>query len=136
MDNQTYTTPEKAFANIDSDEILCMIDDILVDSDRAVECDIFRQLINREFNLSYPKHFYASLAQLNIVEFSWFRSRNLFGVNELEFGSLREYIDKYCRKEAARAENLDRLMKVVCVTDQAGLAAIDAWQSGMSRTMH
>ena len=129
VDNLMYTTPEKAFQNTDTDSILCMIDDILIDSGKTVECDIFRLKINRQLNLSFPKYFYASLAFLNIDQFGWHRSGNLFSIEELEFNSMREYVERFCDLQKSNAENMDRLTEYIEVTEQVGVVAITSWKS-------
>lgn len=133
VDSFMYTTPEKAFQNVDTDSILCMIDDVLIDSGRPVECDIFRLKINRQLNLSFPKYFYASLAFLNIDQFAWHRSGNLFSVEEMEFQTLKAFIEKYCDRHESNEENLNRLRKYMEVTVQAGISAISSWKLSMPK---
>lgn len=129
VDNQMYTTPEKAFSDIDTDSLLLAIDDILLESEKPVEADVFRREINRQMGLSFPKYFYASLASLNLDEFGWYRSGNLFSVDELDKLSLRAFVEEYCSGQDSNAENLNSLKKHINVTDQVGLIAINAWRS-------
>ena len=132
VDNQTYTTPEKAFLDIDVESILCMIDDILLGSGKTVECDVFRLKINRELKLSFPKYFYASLASLNVDEFGWYRVGNLFSFNKIDVQNMRGYCEQYCDQKKTNVENLDKLRKYVDFTEQVGVNTLYAWKSSKS----
>ncbi|MFK5949091.1 MAG: hypothetical protein QM500_10040, partial [Methylococcales bacterium] len=71
IDNLMYSTPEKAFKDINSDEILSIIKKLMHSTNKIVKADVFRKFVNRELNLSYSKYFYAALVGLNLKELSW-----------------------------------------------------------------
>ena len=60
IDNLMYSTPEKAFKDINLDEILSIIKKLMHSTNKIVEADVFRKFVNRELNLSYSKYFYAA----------------------------------------------------------------------------
>ena len=76
IDNLMYSTPKKAFKDINLDEILSIIKKLMHSSNKIVEADVFRMHINRELNLSYSKYFYAALVGFNLKELGWYRINN------------------------------------------------------------
>jgi len=43
-----YSTPEKAFKDVDSETILSNIKKIMTTTNKLVEADVFREFVNRE----------------------------------------------------------------------------------------
>lgn len=73
VDKMVYTTPEKAFSNIDTEAVMQVIREILNIQDVIVEADVFREYVNMELNLSYSKYIYAALVNTQLKELGWYR---------------------------------------------------------------
>jgi len=129
VDRMMYTTPEKAFRNVDTESILCLMDDILIDEDRAVEADIFRSKINRELNLSYPKYFYSALAYHHLNDFGWNKVGNLISYKEIPYKSLADAVLDLCNIELTDSANIARLSQEILITNEVALTAIYNWKA-------
>jgi hypothetical protein len=83
VDKMVYTTPEKAFSNIDTNAVMQVIRAILNVKNVIVEADVFREYVNMELNLSYSKYIYAALVNTQLKELGWYRRRLLFSKNPI-----------------------------------------------------
>lgn len=134
VDRMMYTTPEKAFRNVDTESILCLMDDILIDEDRAVEADIFRLRINRELNLSYPKYFYSALAYHHLNDFGWNKVGNLISYKEMPYKNLADAVLDLCNIQLTDSANIERLSREILITNEVALRAIYKWKGSLVPT--
>lgn len=85
VDQMVYTTPEKAFSNMDTQAIMRVIQDIMSISNIIVEADIFREYVNMELDLSYSKYIYVALVKTQLKELGWYRNSTLFSKNSIPY---------------------------------------------------
>jgi hypothetical protein len=89
VDKMVYTTPEKAFNNMDTKAIMQVIQDIIGSaSNIIVEADVFREYINMELNLSYSKYIYMALVKTQLKELGWHRNNTLFSKKPIPYKNL------------------------------------------------
>ena len=127
VDYMIYTTPEKAFKNVDTDTILGLMEDILIGDDRPIEVDIFRQVLNRELNLSYSKYFYLALAHHNLNVFGWQQAFNLVSRHEIPYSSLTDAASILCSTKLSISQNIEKLQKNILITKQVAKRSIYHW---------
>jgi len=132
VDNMMYTTPEKAFGNIDRTAVIEIIKDIMKLSDnRIVESDVFREGINRELNLSYSKYFYASFAKLHIKSNGWYKYKNFFSTIPIQFKSLDEIFKLQCRSSLSNEKNISKVNELIWLTDSLAKYALYRWKQNL-----
>ncbi len=129
VDNMIYTTPEKAFINIDVDSVLLLMEDILIEEGRPVEVDIFRIKVNRELGLSYSKYFYLALASHNLIVFGWHKVYNLISRTPIEFSSLNDVLSTLCESSLNTSQNIEIIQKNICITREVASKAIHYWDT-------
>lgn len=132
VDKMVYTTPEKAFSNIDTQAIMRVIQDIMSISNIIVEADIFREYVNMELNLSYSKYIYVALVKNQLKELGLYRSNTLFSKNPIPYKSLAEIYNQVCNPEFSNNENVKILQQTVWITDSVAANAIQWWKWQMS----
>lgn len=132
VDQMVYTTPEKAFSNIDTEAIMQVIKDIMSISNIIVEADVFRESVNVELNLSYSKYMYAALVKTQIKELAWYRNGNLFSKKTIPYNSLIDMCKKLCNPELSNNQNIKIIQKAVWLTDAVAADAIHQWKWQMN----
>lgn len=132
VDKMVYTTPEKAFGNMDTKAIMQVIKDIISISDIIVEADVFREYVNIELNLSYSKYIYAALVKTQIKELAWYRNGNLFSKKAIPYNSLIDMCKQLCNPELSTNQNVKIIQKAVWLTDAVAADAIQQWKWQMT----
>lgn len=128
IDNIMYTTPEKAFKNINSDEILYFIRKIMHSTNKVVEVDIFRKNVNRELNLSYSKYFYSALIGFNLKDLGWYKNNNFVSNAPLKYKNLLHVYKSVCHKYLSNSENILEAKKILWLTDAVATNALHQWK--------
>jgi hypothetical protein len=128
VDQMVYTTPEKAFKDLDTKSIMQVIKDIMAISDIIVEADIFREYVNLELNLSYSKYIYAALVKIQIKELAWYRNGSLFSKKSIPYNSLIDMCKQLCNPELSNNQNVKIIQKAVWLTDAVAADAIQQWK--------
>lgn len=128
IDNLMYSTPEKAFKDINSDEILSIIKKLMHSTNKIVEADVFRKFVNRELNLSYSKYFYAALVGLNLKELSWYRTNNFISNTPLEYKNLLHVYKSVCQQSLSNAVNISRVKEILWLTDSVAANTLQQWK--------
>lgn len=132
VDQLVYTTPEKAFKDLNVNAIMQVIKDIMRISDIIVEADVFREYVNMEINLSYSKYMYAALVRSQIKELAWYRNGNFFSQKPIPYNSLIDLCKKLCNPELSKSQNVKIIQKAVWVTDAVAADAIHQWKWQMN----
>jgi len=132
VDQLVYTTPEKAFKNLDDKAVMRLIKDVMNMSDTIVEADVFREHINMDLNLSYSKYFYAGLLRTRIAELGWHRRGNLFSKELIKYESLADLTRKVCNPELSNSQNIEILRDAVLLTRSVALEAMNWWRWALS----
>lgn len=128
VDNMVYTTPEKAFGNMDTKAIMQVIRDIMGTSNIIVEADVFREYVNMELNLSYSKHIYVALVKNQLKELTWYRNSTLFSKNPIPYKNLLDMCKQICNPGLSNNENAKALHQAVWLTDTMTLDTIGQWK--------
>lgn len=128
IDYIMYTTPEKAFLNINSGEILYFIGKIMNSTNKVVEVDIFRKNINRELNLSYSKYFYSALIGFNLKDLGWHKNNNFVSNTPLKYKNLLHVYKSVCQKYLSNSENMLEVKKIIWLTDAVATNALYQWK--------
>ncbi|MCK9635802.1 MAG: hypothetical protein M0R41_05960 [Methylobacter tundripaludum] len=132
VDNMVYTTPEKAFGNMDVKAIMQVIQDIMSTSNIIIEADVFREYVNMELNLSYSKHIYVALVKNQLKELTWYRNSTLFSKNPIPYKNLLDMCKQICTPGLSNNENAKALQRAVWLTDTMTLDTIQQWKWQMS----
>ncbi|WP_027157894.1 hypothetical protein [Methylobacter luteus] len=128
VDQMVYTTPEKAFSNMDIKSVMRIILDIMNISNIIVEADVFREYVNIELNLSYSKYIYAGLVKTQINELAWYRNGNLFSKSPIPYKSLIDMCKQLCDPELPNNQNTKIIQKSAWLTDAVATEAIHQWR--------
>lgn len=128
VDKMVYTTPEKAFKNIDTEAVMRVIRDIMNTSSVIVEADVFREYVNLELNLSYSKYIYAALVRTKINELGWYRNGTLFSKDVIPYKSLADLCRQLCNSELSNDQNTKILQQAVWLTHAVEAEAIKWWK--------
>lgn len=124
IEDMQYTTPNKAFKDVNVQEVLNKIREIVFSTNLPVEADVFRQRLNAEFGFSYSKHFYISLAFINLESLNAYKRRSFLSRNEISFDGLSDLSRKTCLKSLSYEENIARLRRVAVLTDAVAYNAV------------
>ena len=132
VDQLVYTTPEKAFSNIDTKAIMQVIQDIMRSSNIIVEADVFREYVNMELNLSYSKYIYMALVKTQLKELGWYRNSTFFSKNTIPYKSQLDMCKKLCNSELSNNDNVSIIKQAAWLTDAVATEAIHQWKWQMS----
>lgn len=113
IDKMVYTTPEKAFRNIDTASVMQVIREILNIKDVIVEADVFREYVNMELNLSYSKYIYAALVNTQLKELGWHRHNMLFSKTPIPYKNLLDMCKQLCNPKLSNSDNTKILQQAV-----------------------
>lgn len=127
VDKMAYTTPEKAFANIDTKAVMHVIREI-INAQAIVEADVFREYVNMEINLSYSKYFYAALVNTQLNELGWYRHNMLFSKSPIPYKNLLDMCKQLCNPKLPNDENTKILQQAVWLSDAVTASAIQQWR--------
>lgn len=133
VDKMVYTTPEKAFSNIDTKAIMQVVKDIMDASNIITEADIFREYVNMELNLSHSKYIYVALVKTQLKELGWYRSNTLFSKNPIPYKSLADICNQVCNPEFSNNENVKILQQTVWITDSVAANTLQWWKWQMNQ---
>ena len=82
-----------------------------------------------QFERSYSKYFYASLARLNAKARGWHRKHSLYSVAEIPFNNISSAIDMLCDSGAPLQQNIDTLQANIAITRETAAIAIQNWRT-------
>jgi len=128
IDKMVYTTPAKAFSNIDTNAVMQVIRGILDVKDVIVEADVFREYVNMELNFGYSKYFYASLVNTQLEKLGWHRNNMLFSKSPIPYRNLVDMCKQLCDPNLTNTENAKILQHAVWLTDAVVTSAIQQWR--------
>ena len=128
VDKMVYTTPEKAFRNINKKTVMQVICDILNVKNVIVEADIFREYVNMELNLSHSKYFYAALVNTQLDELGWYRKNLLFSKCPILYTNLLDICKQVCDSKISNAENAKILQQAVWLSDAVVTSVLQQWR--------
>jgi hypothetical protein len=125
VDKMVYTTPEKAFSNMDTKAIMLVIQDIMNTSNNViVEADVFREYVNMELNLSHSKYIYMALVKTQLHELTWYRNNTLFSKKPIPYKNLSDMCKQLSNPELSNDQNAKIIKKAVWLTDAVATEAI------------
>lgn len=125
IENMQYTTPEKAFKIINVQQVLDKMEDIIFSTDLPVEADVFRQRLNVEFEYSYSKYFYLSLAYVYLGELNAYKRRNFLSQSPISFDGLTDLSSQMCVSSLSYQENIRKLREHAVLTDVVAYNAVN-----------
>jgi hypothetical protein len=128
IDKLMYSTPEKAFKDVNLDDIFPLIRKITTSTNKIIEADIFRMTINLELNLSYSKYFYASLIGVNIKELGLYRSNNLISAVPIKLKSIQDICRFTCQTNHNNNENIKKMREIIWITDSVASSTLHQWK--------
>jgi hypothetical protein len=129
VDQMVYTTPEKAFSNMDIKAIMSVIQGIMNASPNIiVEADIFREYVNMELNLSYSKYIYMALVKTQLKELAWHRNNTLFSKKPMPYKNLLDICKQLCSPEYSKSQNAKIIQQSIWLTDAVTSDAIQQWK--------
>lgn len=131
VDRMLYTTPEIAYKEIDLPCYIAGINEILFNEHRPVDPSIFQQKLNNNFNETYSKYFYSSIAKSNCQKNNWHRRQNLYSLHDIEYSSLTDAIDKHCKSDFDTNTNFKRLIEFIAITKESAQVSISNWQHAL-----
>ncbi|MDU9353275.1 sigma factor-like helix-turn-helix DNA-binding protein [Klebsiella sp. 141153] len=129
VDRMLYTTPACAYKNIVIDDYVAALHDLLLHFGKPVEPSIFKAQLNMQFERSYSKYFYASLARLNAKANGWHRKHSLYSVTEIPFSNISSAMDTHCDSGASLQQNIDALQANIAITRETAAIAIQNWRA-------
>ncbi len=134
IDRMMYTTPEKAFKNVNKGEILEVVKDIMNSSELIVDVDVFRERVNQELNLSYSKYFYAALVKTELKKLKWYNKYSLFSTESIPYNSLYDISKQHCDLLLSNQDNIKTLQKHVMITEASAIGIITNLRFGGDNT--
>jgi hypothetical protein len=128
VDRMLYTTPEIAYKEIDLPRYIAGINEILMNEYRPVDPSIFQHKLNNDFNETYSKYFYSSIAKNNYQKNNWYRKQNLYSLHDIQFNSLTDAINKHCKSDSDTNANFKMLSDFIAITREAAQVSIENWK--------
>jgi len=132
VDRMLYTTPACAYKNIVIADYVAALHALLQHFGKPVEPSIFKAQLNMQFERSYSKYFYASLARLNAKAQGWHRKHSLYSVTEIPFSNISSAMDTLCDCRAPLQQNIDALQENIAITRETAAIAIQNWRTARS----
>lgn len=132
VDRMLYTTPSCAYKNIIIDDYVEALHALLLHFGKPVEPSIFKAQLNMQFERSYSKYFYASLARLNAKAKGWHRKHSLYSATEIPFSNISSAIETLYDSGATLQQNIDTLQANIAITREMAAIAIQNWRTARS----
>ena len=126
VDKMMYTTPQNAFKDMDKTAVMQVISDILHVSNRIVEADIFREVVNQKLDLNYSKYFYSSLIKTQAP--NWYCKQNLFSIKPIPYKNLTDVCNLQCQPSLSNKENITRIREIIYLTNSVAHNMIYQWK--------
>lgn len=124
VDEMIYTTPEKAFDQVDLNGIGQVMDAVIAEVSLPVEADVVRERANAELSLHYSKHLYMAIGRMSAERFGWYRKRTVFCRAPIPYKGLMDIVRAVCDPLASNEVNMDQLVRHIRVTPQTALLAL------------
>ena len=102
---------------------------ILENCGKPVDASIFQRTLNKILSVSYSKHFYMGIARCYAAEQGWYRAHGLYSVTPIEFNSLTDALNKYCKKEQPVKDVIEHLQQQVAITKDNATRIIYHWRN-------
>lgn len=131
VDRMLYTTPEIAYKDIDLPRYIAGINKILLNEHRPVDPSIFQHKLNNDFNETYSKYFYSSIAKNNYQKKYWHRKQNLYSLHDIEYNNLTDAINKHCKSDFDIDTNFKILSEFIAITRESAQVSIGNWQNAL-----
>jgi hypothetical protein len=128
VDRMLYTTPEIAYKEIDLPRYIAGINEILLREHRPVDPSIFQHKLNNDFNETYSKYFYSSIAKNNYQKNNWHRKQNLYSLHDIECNNLTDAINKHCKSDFDANTNYKKLSEFIAITRESAQVSIENWK--------
>jgi len=125
VDRMLYTTPEIAYKDIDLPRYIAEINEILLSENRPVDPSIFQYQLNNNFNKTYSKFFYSSIAKNNYQQNNWYRKQNLYSLYEIKYNNLTDAINKHCKNDFDTNTNFKILSEFIAITRESAQVSIN-----------
>lgn len=129
VDRMLYTTPEIAYKDIDLPRYVAGINELLLNENRPVDPSILQHKLNIDFNKTYSKYFYSSIAKNNYQNHNWHRKQNLYSLHDIKYNNLTDAISKHCKNELDTNTNFKILSEFIAITREAAQVSIVNWQN-------
>ena len=133
VDRMLYTTPERAYENIDLDAMRHTIESVLRRHDKPVDPSIIQHELNALQDEAYSKYFYSSLARYFTQLGHWQRRHSLFAMRPISFASLTDAIDTLCKTEDTVEQNFASLHPHIAINEEAARVSIYNWKAAKAR---
>lgn len=133
VDRMLYTTPERAYENIDLDAMRHTIESVLRRHDKPVDPSIIQHELNALQDEAYSKYFYSSLARYFAQLGHWQRRHSLFAMRPISFASLTDAIDTLCKTEDTVEQNFASLRPHIAINEEAARVSIYNWKAAKAR---
>lgn len=133
VDRMLYTTPERAYENIDLNAMRRTIESVLRRHDKPVDPSIIQHELNALHGEAYSKYFYSSLARYFAQLGHWQRRHSLFALQPISFSSLTDAIDTLCRTEDSVEQNFASLHPHIAINEEAARVSIYNWKAAKGR---
>lgn len=128
IDRMLYTTPEIAYKEIDLPRYITGINEILLSEDRPVDPSIFQHKLNNDFNETYSKYFYSSIAKNNHQKNNWYRKQSLYSLYDIKYHNLTDAINKHCKSDSDTNTNFNILSDFIAITRESAQVSIQNWK--------
>ncbi len=128
VDKMVYTTPEKAFVNMDIKAIMQTIQDVMNIKNIIVESDVFREYVNMELNLSYSKYIYMAFVRSYLKDLAWYRNNTLYSKYPIPYKNMFDMCKQLCDPELPKNQNVKTIQNAVWLTDAVAADAIQQWK--------
>ncbi|CAH6897104.1 RNA polymerase subunit sigma-70 [Vibrio chagasii] len=134
VDHQLYTTPEKAYRNIDLQKYTDTMQGVLDSLGKPVHASIFQALLNSKFSVSFSKYFYASIARCCADERNWVRAHGLYSIKDIPFTNLTDALNTYCEVGSSVRDNIEFLQEHIAISKDSAYYAVRNWRNSPSFT--
>ncbi|MHA6613165.1 sigma factor-like helix-turn-helix DNA-binding protein [Photobacterium damselae] len=135
VDHQLYTTPMKAYRNIDLPVYLDYMQNILEKCAKPVEASIFQQMLNPLLSASYSKFFYASIARCFAAERGWYRAHGLYSIEPIQFNNLTDAVNTFCEIDDPVKVSIEHLQEHIAITEENASTVIHNWRNSHNRLL-
>lgn len=133
VDRMLYTTPERAYENIDLDAMRHTIESVLRRHYKPVDPSIIQHELNALRGEAYSKYFYSSLARYFAQLGHWQRRHSLFSLRPISFASLTDAIDTLCKTQDSIEQNVASLRLHIAINEEAARVSIYNWRAAKVR---
>ena len=133
VDQRHYSTPEKAFRELNMPAILDALKDIMNTHNTIIEAGYFCERVNERLNTHLNRYLCNDIIRTYLDDLGWYRGNTLYSKSPLRFCNMMDIVKALCVTGLSIKENVDIIKSSVLVSPLSAYSAVQQWGRNQSK---